>query len=39
MMKLWSLEDQGSPRPKTFTNNYVFDKKAKISLKKDSLKL
>ena len=29
MMKLWCLEDQGRPRPKTFTNNSVFDKKGK----------
>ena len=28
MMKLWCLDDQGHPRPKTFTNsNSVFDKK------------
>ena len=30
IMKLWCLDDQGRPRPKTFTNsNSVFDKKGK----------
>ena len=32
MMKLWCLKDQGRPRPKTFTNNYVTNNhKQKIS--------
>ena len=34
IMKLWCLDDQGRPRPKTFTNSNSLIKKAKNKLKK-----